>query len=99
MNRAIYTYGLQGTKKPGGKPEHHAIVYTTDKAPTELPRESKLPNALIRLTPKSHTDVLEPSSRLNYAKVYTVEHNLKVCFIGRVHENSKSAFKGAYDAL
>lgn len=35
-------------------------------------------------------------SRINYAKVYTVEHNVKVCFIGRIHTESKKEFKAAY---
>jgi hypothetical protein len=35
-------------------------------------------------------------SRINYAKVYTVEHNVKVCFIGRIHKESKKEFKAAY---
>jgi hypothetical protein len=29
-------------------------------------------------------DKLDPNSRMNYAKVYTVEHNVKVLFIGRI---------------
>lgn len=35
-------------------------------------------------------------SRLNYAKMYTVEHNIKVCFIGMIHKASVKEFKAAY---
>jgi hypothetical protein len=29
---------------------------------------------------------------VNYSKFYTIEHNLKVCFIGRIHDDSKAIF-------
>jgi hypothetical protein len=35
-------------------------------------------------------------SRLNYAKVYTIEHNVKVCFVGRIHKNSMGEFDATY---
>jgi len=39
----------------------------------------------IEVTKDSHK--LDPLSRLNYAKLYTVEHNVKVLFIGKVAKN------------
>lgn len=38
-------------------------------------------------------------SRLNYAKVYTVEHGIKVCFIGRIHEASVKEFEASYERV
>lgn len=53
-------------------------------------------NAPIRIEMKSRRHSLDPISRLNYAKVYTVEHHVKVSFIGRVHKDSKRTLKGDY---
>lgn len=53
-------------------------------------------NAPIRIEPKSPRDVLDEMSRLNYAKTYTVEHNVKVAFIGRVHKDSKLTLQKDY---
>lgn len=53
-------------------------------------------NAPIRIEVGSPRHGLDPTSRLNYAKIYTVEHNLKVSFIGRVHEDSFRTLKRDY---
>jgi len=37
----------------------------------------------------SPADKLDPASRLNYEKIYTVEHNVKVCFVGRLASKSE----------
>jgi hypothetical protein len=29
---------------------------------------------------------------VNYSKIYTIEHNLKVCFIGQIHKDSEATF-------
>jgi hypothetical protein len=49
------------------------------------------------MIPKTQRDKLEPASRINYAKVYTVEHNVKVCFIGHIAEPSKKQMLGDFD--
>jgi hypothetical protein len=46
----------------------------------------------IRMQPLTERDKLLPESRLNYSKVYTIEHNIKVCFIGRIHDESEVTF-------
>jgi hypothetical protein len=83
---------MQGTTKPGIKPEHHAIIYSSEIAPRELPGEQGLVRRPIRIEQLRPTDTLAPQSRLNYAKVYTVEHNIKVRFIGRIHRDSEHTF-------
>lgn len=96
------TYKRQGTRKPGVKSWHHAIIYTTNPSetpkppPSELEGEDPLPNLPIRVEAKSPRHELEPSSRLNYAKIYTVEHNIKVSFIGKIHKDSIDEFYAAY---
>ncbi|OBT61180.1 hypothetical protein VE03_09439 [Pseudogymnoascus sp. 23342-1-I1] len=92
----ILTYGGQGTAKPGVKPDHHAIIYTTDCPPSKLSGEPELVNTPIRIEVASPRHDFDPASRLNYAKVYTVEHNVKVCFVGRIHGDSHSTLKEDY---
>lgn len=90
--------------KPGVKPDHHAIIYSENRysknryfknrPPNKLDGEEDLVNAPIRVEPTSPRHHLELTSRLNYAKLYTVEHNIKACFIGRLHADSYRTFKG-----
>lgn len=96
------TYKKQATIKKGVKPQDHAIIYTEDKnrkgeKPTEAPGEEKLQNKPIRMDSKTARDQLDPLSRLNYAKIYTVEYNVKVCFIGSIHGKSVDNFCKAYN--
>lgn len=90
------------------KPQDHAIVYIEDgkkpkkgekkKRPTEVEGEVKLLKKPIGIRPETPRDQLNLHSRLNYAKIYTVEHNLKVCFIGSIHKDSVKYFKRDYNA-
>lgn len=90
--RPILTYQRQATNKPGVKREEHAIIYTGDSPPEPLPGESPLEKLPIQMTPKSPREKLDPASRINYAKYYTVEHNVKVKFIGRLAPSSHKTF-------
>ncbi|KFX97575.1 hypothetical protein O988_04809 [Pseudogymnoascus sp. VKM F-3808] len=102
----ILTYSKRGSNKPGIKPEHHAIIYTElnqanrsrhhRQTPQVSEGETPLPNAPIRVEPNEARHQLTMSSRLNYAKVYTIEHNVKVCFVGRIHKNSMGEFDATY---
>jgi hypothetical protein len=82
----ILTYGLQGVLKRGVHPEDHAAVYSSrNNRPYLLDAEARLPlKRPIRIDMKDVSEKLDPLSRLNYAKLYTVEHNVKVYFIGKV---------------
>ena len=40
----------------------------------------------------SGLDKLAKESRLNYKKLYTIEHNIKVCFVGEIHKDSEHIF-------
>ncbi len=40
----------------------------------------------------SEKEKLAKESRLNYKKPYTIEHNIKVCFIGKIHKDSEPVF-------
>jgi len=41
------------------------------------------------MNPIDSRQKLDPTARLNYAKVYTVEYNVKVWFIGEIHPRSE----------
>jgi hypothetical protein len=60
--------------------------------------EEKLSKTPIRIQPLTSRDILDQHSRLNYAKIYTVEYNLKVCFMGSIHEKSLKYFTRDYNA-
>lgn len=81
------TYLGKGTSKNGVHAGDHTIIYT--ERPQLVPGEAKLANKPIRVRPYEPHHKLERASRLNYAKVYTVEYNVKVWFIGEIHPDSE----------
>ncbi|KFZ08885.1 hypothetical protein V502_09088 [Pseudogymnoascus sp. VKM F-4520 (FW-2644)] len=92
----ILTYGHRGTAKPGVKPDHHAIIYSRGRLSSMVSEEQELVNEPIRIEMNSPRHTLDSMSRINYAKIYTVEHNVMVSFIGRVHADSFRTLKGDY---
>jgi hypothetical protein len=100
--RPILTYGGQGTLKHGVHAEDHALIYTLEpgqkKPPPLLQYESPLSKRPIRVEPISQAHKLDPASRLNYAKLYTVEHNVKVFFVGRVAKHYEQQVVTDYNA-
>jgi len=95
--RPILTYGHQGTTKRGINPDHHAIIYTSKDAPKELKGEAPLRKRPIQVIPNTPRDKLSLDSRVNYAKIYTVEHNVKVLFTGRLAPKSEGKFLIDFD--
>jgi len=79
----ISTYGGRGALKPGLNQRAHAAIYVVGTHPTYLHREAivKSPIAIIPANPKIH---LYDASRINFAKHYPIEHNVKVKDIGQV---------------
>jgi hypothetical protein len=91
-NRPINTYNGQGVTKTGLSEDDrqaHSIVYMTDTRPSCLPAEEqdliKKPIAVEKASPDQQ---LDPMSRLNFKKIYTVEHNVKVMNVGKVTRDS-----------
>ena len=74
--------------KVGVKVKDHAIVYTGPEGsepPDLLPGEGITKHAL-RVEPDDSGEKLDQTSRINFGKTYTVEHNVKVLSIGMVAE-------------
>lgn len=76
-------------------------MYSSEDGPSYMPGEaSKLTrNRPILMIPSRPEHKLHPASRLNYAKVYTVEYNVKVKFIGRIHPESGHHVVAAYNEI
>jgi len=85
----IHTYQHKGANKSGISRLDHAFVYTGD-LPKRLPQHAvNLQNDPVQVKPNSPRDKLHPDSCINFAKIYNVEHNVKVCFIGRLSSSSE----------
>ena len=84
--RPILTYERKACTKKGVKAAKHGIVYTEGKKPQVLPKEPDLGFAPVRMRMNSDVrdEKLAPESRINYSKLVTVEHNVKVFFIGHI---------------
>ncbi|KAI7777401.1 hypothetical protein LA080_003553 [Diaporthe eres] len=79
----ILTYGKLGCLKNGVKPHHHGIVFEKGQQPVRLPNEPALrfDPICMEMNPGEH---ISEESRVNYSKLVTVEHNVKVLFVGRI---------------
>ncbi|KAF7953029.1 hypothetical protein EAE96_006251 [Botrytis aclada] len=100
----IYTYSGQATLKPNlPAPHSHAIIYTSPVCPNEhyyVTNDGCLKYENLVMSPirvdSEQDDIsgqLHPSSRLNYGRVYTVEHYARVFIIGMVTSESMDTFK------
>jgi hypothetical protein len=98
--RPILTYGGQGVNKKGVLAGHHAIIYSSKK-PVAFrgEREKGLTMHSIRVVPNNPRHKLDEASRLNYAKQYTVEYNVKSWFIGKVHADSEWQLRTDYNRV
>jgi hypothetical protein len=83
----ITTYGGQGATKSGVRAQDHAVIYAEgeqgDLIPEQLPGENlvKEPFSVILENPK---EMIDPRSRIDFSRIYTVEHNIRVSKLGRI---------------
>ncbi|KAL1841931.1 hypothetical protein VTJ49DRAFT_6322 [Mycothermus thermophilus] len=80
----ILTYGRQACKKNGVKPDKHGIVHQHNKDPRRLKGEPRLGIPPVRVKLYERAEKISVESRINYSKVYSIEHNVRVFFIGSV---------------
>ncbi|KAK1816839.1 hypothetical protein LTR12_008781 [Friedmanniomyces endolithicus] len=101
----ILTYGGMGVAKPGVVKSEHAIIFSGRQPlmprPEERPTRGELPmqSQPIRLVPDKKTERLDPMSRINCARVHTIEHNVKVKPLGMVHPASLEALTTQFFAV
>lgn len=91
----ILTYQGRGTNKPGIYREGHAAIFHSDGKPKFAPGED-LDIEPISVQMKSPQEKLDPMTRLNFNKVYTIEHNVKILIIGWIHPADMERFKAAW---
>lgn len=85
----ISTYGGRGTLKPGLRPETHAIIYMDGTEPTPLKNENGMTKEPLKVERTGGSSGgLDHASRVNFDKVYTVEHDVKVMNVGKVCRQS-----------
>jgi hypothetical protein len=82
--RPILTYQHKGCNKRGVRPVKHGIAYQNGQRPEMLPGEPQLGFNPIKVDLYERRETLVKESRVNYAKLTTIEHTFPVLFIGRV---------------
>ncbi|KAL4759999.1 uncharacterized protein BDW70DRAFT_161057 [Aspergillus foveolatus] len=90
---AITTYNGRGVAKRGVDPDKHAIVYMRGTTPTLGVGEPRMVKEPLEVVPENPGENLDYMSRLNFSKIYTVEHNVKVLPIGRISNRSMTRFR------
>jgi hypothetical protein len=95
----INTYNGQGVLKKGFNRQDqraHAIIHMDDTAPgsTSKQEESLMTKTPIAVHPAATDQKLHIMSRLNFAKIYSVQWNVKVMNVGKVTEGSMGLFIG-----
>jgi hypothetical protein len=86
----IVTYGGRGLLKPGlsgSDVSSHAVAFAAGTQPCMLEGEPKLSKNPISINTQKD-EHLDKASRIFFAKLYTVEHNVKSKSIGRVSQDS-----------
>lgn len=94
VHRPITTYGEQGVAKSNVNVDEHTVIYMEGCAPTVNSKEPPMSKKPLEVEPCSPDQKLSKMSRLNFGKVYTVEHNVKVMPVGKVSEKSKPKLRG-----
>jgi hypothetical protein len=89
--RPIVTYNRQGVAKHGVIKSNHCIAFTSKSEPLPDPQEAPrrgesgmLPG--IRIRPKRRKEKLDAKARIDFSRMYTVEHSVKVYDFGDVYE-------------
>lgn len=80
----ILSYGGKACTKRGVKPEKHGIIYQRGQRAKPLEHEPKLGFQPVKVDITMEGEKLSRESRVNYSKLVTVEHNVKVMFIGQI---------------
>ncbi|KAI5867150.1 hypothetical protein GGS23DRAFT_163400 [Durotheca rogersii] len=80
----ILTYDRRGCLKKGVRPSKHGIIYMAGQKPRLLKNEPQLGFEPVALQVYAEGEKLARESRVNYSKLVTIEHNVKVFFIGSI---------------
>ncbi|KAL1964448.1 hypothetical protein VTN77DRAFT_7006 [Rasamsonia byssochlamydoides] len=90
---AIFTYSRNGVAKRSLDPSNHAVIYNAGSEPYTSSREPPMSKDPLAVRIRSPDLKLDRMSRLNFGKIYTVEHNEKVLPIGKISKESLPKLK------
>ncbi|UKZ72547.1 hypothetical protein TrVFT333_000178 [Trichoderma virens FT-333] len=96
--RQILTYGGNGCTKKGVNPNEHGIIHERGSKPQLLDNEPKLGFPPVRVDIKEEGEKLSKESRVNYSRLVTVEHNIKVFFIGSIRSEGRKTPRSGYES-
>jgi hypothetical protein len=104
LARPISTYGGRGCGKSGLTKGHHCIIYTGRDEPKMLKDEKPAKGepgmmSSIRVHARDRKEKMFDESRVNFGKMYTVEHNVKVYDFGDVHKSSLSTLEKQWKSV
>lgn len=97
----INTYKSQGVAKRGLNQDDidgHAVIHMSGKNASVNADEPAMIKRPIQVDPADQHQYLDRMSRINFTKVHTVEHNVKVMHIGFVSQKSMLRFTQYWDA-
>src|SRR4051812_29040580 len=80
------------------KQKSHSMIFTSNEPPNSQEEENNLLKP-IRIIPVNRRQKLDPDARLNYAKLYTIEYNVQVWFIGHIHPDSEQQLVDDYNSI
>jgi hypothetical protein len=84
----LYTYGGQGTTKSDVRAQDHAVAYALgSRVPPLTSDEELLDKDPFAIVVEDPTERIDPMTRINFAQVYTIQHNVKVAKVGRVSKD------------
>ncbi|KAH7312918.1 hypothetical protein BKA65DRAFT_467197 [Rhexocercosporidium sp. MPI-PUGE-AT-0058] len=83
----LYTYGGQGVSKPDVRTQDHVAIQicTNDRPSTPHLTNEDSEKPSLGMIIEDHDEHLDPKTRINFGQVFTVQHNLKVAKVGRIH--------------
>ncbi|KAJ5129901.1 uncharacterized protein N7515_005940 [Penicillium bovifimosum] len=88
----VLTYGGQGVAKAGIDRNKHAIIHMRGDKPRVQRGEPRMVKEPLEVVPAKFDSKLDCMSRVNFGKIYTVEHNVKVFPVGKISEASRLRF-------
>ncbi|KAK4454881.1 hypothetical protein QBC34DRAFT_103441 [Podospora aff. communis PSN243] len=93
----INTYDGRGCTKKGVKARKHGVVYMAGEKPKMLRGEPQLGFRPVRMLSDCPTETLRPESRIHYSRFTTIEHDIRVSFVGRIMAEDMQIVNDAVD--
>ncbi|OQE47249.1 hypothetical protein PENCOP_c001G04677 [Penicillium coprophilum] len=92
VKEPITTYSGQGVTKAGLDRSKHAVIGMRGDRPRTVQAEPRMVKEPLEVDPARPDQKLDCMSRVNFCKVYTVEHNVKVLSVSKITDASRARF-------